>query len=877
MPTRDTSVRLGVTGDERFKRDLRAAGVEGDRALDRITKGARPASTGLQAVNNASKEARRGLEGMAASSGPVGRALSGINTGGLLAAAGIGALALGLNKAKNIALDAVSDFDQLGKTADKIGIATDSLQELRFAAGSLAGFTDQQLDTSLQRLSRKMGDAARGVGEAVKVFGELDVEIQNSDGTLRALDDVLGDVAVRMDAMTSDQQRLSTAVKLFDSEGAGMVNVLRDAGQAMEDTRARARDLGIVIDEQVIRNAEEMQDRLDTASKVIDANLKQAFIDLAPIVLEVVELFASSARVLNDVRDAIVDVENASQRGLESQATTLQGLIGDLEAGLRAYDDAVAAGTNTLRQDASALAAEPLLRARIAELEEIEAELARREAARARPSPTISAGPTASGSGGTPADLSAAIAAVDRQADADLKRLRTQEDLNIAKRAEIVLQNEGIEAADRFLAAERRRLAEERAGQDARTAALRSGLTGDDATQAALDGTATVRLDENRRAAEKSFNDARKAQEQRIADSRKADEAAKAAELKLEQDFQRERERLERAAMAAREREADEQRRLDEQRIADKQAALDRLAGLERDIGFERALSIPVISGAGRVGEANTLEELEALREKIRAETRRADIQVAGDRAASLATEFEDPERLRAFAEERVRLTQEEVAANDVIREREDLLRAEADARLKSIEAASAAAQEQFEAQERANAQIVAASESLFQQAQQWDSVGEAILGVAGELQKLGAFESLFDGFFGNTDGGGSNPISSLFGGAGAGLGDLFGGGGLARSLPAIPFNFEGGGRTPNVPRVGGLDGRGGFLAMVHGNERIIDETLPGNQSGGVVNISMPINIPRGASREDARAFERSGDQISRRVAQEVGRAQRRQ
>jgi len=264
---------------------------------------------------------------MAASAGPLGRGLGGISKTGLLAGAAIGALAVGLKKAGDIALEAVSDFDQIGKTADKIGVATDALQELRFSAGALAGFTDQQLDTSLQRLSRKMGDAARGVGEAVKIFDELDISVQNADGTMRSVDGVLNDVADRMSQMTNEQQKLSTAVKLFDTEGAGMVNVLRESGDALDEPRQRARDLGIVIGEDVIRNAEVMQDRLDTASKVIDANLKQAFVDLAPVIVGAAELFAKAARGINDIRDAIVSVESVSQRGLEAQAETLQGLI----------------------------------------------------------------------------------------------------------------------------------------------------------------------------------------------------------------------------------------------------------------------------------------------------------------------------------------------------------------------------------------------------------------------------------------------------------------------------------------------------------------------------------------------------------------------
>ena len=55
------------------------------------------------------------------------------------------------------------------------------------------------------------------------------------------------------------------------------------------------------------------------------------------------------------------------------------------------------------------------------------------------------------------------------------------------------------------------------------------------------------------------------------------------------------------------------------------------------------------------------------------------------------------------------------------------------------------------------------------------------------------------------------------------------------------PISFEGGGYTGNAPRSGGLDGRGGYMAMVHPRETIIDHTRAGGGAGGggVPNITI--------------------------------------
>ena len=69
--------------------------------------------------------------------------------------------------------------------------------------------------------------------------------------------------------------------------------------------------------------------------------------------------------------------------------------------------------------------------------------------------------------------------------------------------------------------------------------------------------------------------------------------------------------------------------------------------------------------------------------------------------------------------------------------------------------------------------------------------------------------------------------------------------GNALNSLIGRIFSFDGGGFTGSGPRSGGLDGRGGYLAMLHPQETVIDHTK--GQSAGrsvVVNQSFNFNGP---------------------------------
>lgn len=109
------------------------------------------------------------------------------------------------------------------------------------------------------------------------------------------------------------------------------------------------------------------------------------------------------------------------------------------------------------------------------------------------------------------------------------------------------------------------------------------------------------------------------------------------------------------------------------------------------------------------------------------------------------------------------------------------------------------------------------------------------LMSIARQLESRG-WEMLFSGLGGGGGGGGLfGLIGSLFG---------FGGGAKIRS-------FEGGGYTGDGPRSGGLDGRGGRLAMVHPDETVIDHRRSG---GGTARseVLVRLAVPEGVTVQEA-------------------------
>lgn len=258
------AVRLAVEGGGKVKAELVNVGESGERSLKKIDRAGDKASRGLANLTDRAKGLHIGMRAL-------GGALAGV--------AAVGGLATLIDRS-------ISAADVIGKTADKIGVGVEALQELRYAA-QLAGVEQRTMDMALQRFTRRVAEAAKGTGEAKQALSQMGIALKDQHGNIRRSEDLLNDVAEAFKRTSDPAERLRLAFKLFDSEGVAMVNMLVGGAEALEATRRHARDLGIVLEEDLVRNAEKARDQLDTLGKVVSANLTRAMLDLAPAIADV--------------------------------------------------------------------------------------------------------------------------------------------------------------------------------------------------------------------------------------------------------------------------------------------------------------------------------------------------------------------------------------------------------------------------------------------------------------------------------------------------------------------------------------------------------------------------------------------------------------
>lgn len=159
-----------------------------------------------------------------------------------------------------IATETAKLADNVEKVADKLGVTTDALQEFRFAA-ELTGVAQRTADLALQRFTRRAAEAAKGTGEAKDALRELGVQLLDSNGQLRPTSELLADAAEGMSRAKTQGDRLRLSFKLFDSEGAALVNTLKGGRAEFEAMTAEARELGGIFDKELIKASVQFTDQ----------------------------------------------------------------------------------------------------------------------------------------------------------------------------------------------------------------------------------------------------------------------------------------------------------------------------------------------------------------------------------------------------------------------------------------------------------------------------------------------------------------------------------------------------------------------------------------------------------------------------------------
>lgn len=285
-------VRLVADGVDLARRGFSAFGDAGRKAMEEVEKAAKGTGVAARATGQALDQAKGVATGFASEAGPIGELLTTFGPAGIAAAAGIGAFALGMAKAR----ESMDFADDLVAAAAKIGITVESLQELQFAAGD-ADVEVGDLRGGMEQLNGVVGAVKTGLGDAKfkAAFSALGV----NDQQLKSMDtasDALVLLADRFAALESQAEQVKLAKQLGIE---ALLPLLRQGSDKIRELSEDSRELGLVMSDDVANGLADASRELEIAEQRIDVGLKIAFAGLSDEVVFFNDKLADSLVWLN--------------------------------------------------------------------------------------------------------------------------------------------------------------------------------------------------------------------------------------------------------------------------------------------------------------------------------------------------------------------------------------------------------------------------------------------------------------------------------------------------------------------------------------------------------------------------------------------------
>lgn len=264
---------------------------------------------------------------------------------GVLANLGVAVSVAGLTAMVKSAIDTGDALDEMSQ---RVGVSVETLSVWKPAAEQ-SGVSGESFEKGLRKLSTTMLEAATGSEDAARGFSAVGVEFKNQDGTLRATDQVLLDLAERFKAMPDGAEKTALAVQLFGKSGAELIPFLNQGRDGINELAAEMQALGVQMSSETAAQAGNFNDALDKLKLATTSIGKQIIASLLPALNDMAGGMVESAKqggTLRAILDGVVLVLKTLALGAATVGKAFVALGEAIGAGVAAVVEALKGNTD---------------------------------------------------------------------------------------------------------------------------------------------------------------------------------------------------------------------------------------------------------------------------------------------------------------------------------------------------------------------------------------------------------------------------------------------------------------------------------------------------------------------------------------------------
>lgn len=242
-------------------------------------------------------------------------------TKGLSMAAG-GAL-VGL---AGLAVKAGQDADDLNTLSKQTGIATDELQKMQYAS--------DLIDVDVDTITGSLKKMKKGLDSNSEAFENLGVATKEN-GQFRDITDIFYDTVEALGQIPNETERDIAAMEIFGKSADELAGIIDDGGASLKSLGEEAENLGVIISDEDLEKANELNDTLDRLKAEIMPTIAQLGVEIAeailpylPTIKEAIEGVLESLRNISPQTVMIVGGILAITAALSPMFSVLSSLSG---------------------------------------------------------------------------------------------------------------------------------------------------------------------------------------------------------------------------------------------------------------------------------------------------------------------------------------------------------------------------------------------------------------------------------------------------------------------------------------------------------------------------------------------------------------------
>lgn len=204
----------------------------------------------------------------------------------------------------------ITQADQIGKVAKRIGITAEEYQKYTFAARR-AGATNSDIEKSFKRLQKNVNDAEKGLTTAKDAFAQVGVSLDQLRG--KKPSEQFNLVADALNRVENESEKAALAQDLFGRAGTALIPML-DTYKELGDEAERN---GRIMSEESVKAAEDYKDAMENLNSTMKATIANS------------KLIPSLADAVGGV-DELVKSKNALRLFLDAATEVFTGDQGEV-------------------------------------------------------------------------------------------------------------------------------------------------------------------------------------------------------------------------------------------------------------------------------------------------------------------------------------------------------------------------------------------------------------------------------------------------------------------------------------------------------------------------------------------------------------------